>query len=74
VPTERKQVAGIYADRLTGRWVVRDGDGNFWTLPPTDNAWDDRRPFSPAAETVLEPVPGHYRTLLGLPQPESSAR
>jgi len=65
--TERKRVVGIYVDRLTGQWVVRDGDGNFWFLPSTDNPWYDRRPFSPAEETVLEPVPGHYRTLLGLP-------
>jgi len=65
--TERKQVVGIYVDRLTGRWVVRDGDGNFWVLPVTDNPWDDRRPFSPAEGAELDPVPGHYRSLLGLP-------
>lgn len=65
--TERRQVVGIYVDQATGRWVVRDGDGNLWLLATTDDPWHDRRPFSPAEETVLEPVPGHYRTMLGLP-------
>jgi hypothetical protein len=67
MPTGRKQVTGIYVDRSTGSWVVRDADGNLWVLPLTDNPWDDRRPFSPAEEAELEPVPGHYKNLLGLP-------
>ncbi len=32
-----------------------------------DNPWDDREPFTPAEETELEPVPGHYKYMLGLP-------
>jgi len=36
-------------------------------LPFTDNPWDDHQPFSPAEETELEPVPGHYKYILGLP-------
>jgi hypothetical protein len=54
-------------DRASGQWIVRDADGNFWLLPATDNPWDDRRPFSPAEETELEPVPGHYKYMLGVP-------
>ena len=65
--TVRKQVVSIYVDRSTRSWVVRDADGNLWALPPTDNPWADRRPFSPAEGTDLEPVPGHYKSILGLP-------
>ena len=65
--TVRKQGVSIYVDRSTRHWVVRDADGNLWLLPSTDNPWDDRQPFSPAEETELEPVPGHYKYLLGLP-------
>ena len=57
----------LYADKVSHRWVVRDFEGNFWSLPSTDNPWDDRQPFSPAEETDLEPVPGHYKYMLGLP-------
>jgi hypothetical protein len=63
----RKRTLDLYVDRSSGRWVVRDPDGNFWIVPPTDTAWEDRRPFSPDEETELEPVPGHYKHLLGLP-------
>ena len=63
----RRQVMTIYVDRSSGQWVVRDSDGCFWALPPTDNPWDGRRPFFPAEEVELEPVPGHYRFMLGLP-------
>jgi hypothetical protein len=65
--TVRKLVVSLYVDRATGQWVVRDPEGGFWILPLTDTPWDDRQPFSPAEETDLEPVPGHYKYLLGLP-------
>ena len=64
--TIRMQMA-IYVDRANGQWVVRDGDSNFWMLPPSETPWDDRQPFSPSEETELEPVPGHYRYMLRLP-------
>jgi hypothetical protein len=63
----RAPVAAIYVDRSTGRWVVRDIDGNFWSLPASNNPWDDRQPYFPAEGTALDPVPGHYKYLLGLP-------
>ena len=56
----------IFVDRSSGQWIVRDGDGYYWVIPPTDNPWDDRRPYSPAGETELERVPGHYKYVLGL--------
>jgi hypothetical protein len=65
--TVRKQVVAIYVDRACGRWVVRDAEGDFWALPMTDSPWDDRRPFVPAEDSELEPVPGHYKYMLGLP-------
>ena len=64
---ERKRTMAIYVDRSNGQWVVRDPDGHFWVLPPTDNPWDDRRPLATAEDAELEPVPGHYRYMLGLP-------
>ena len=65
--TTRKPGVAIYVDRSSGQWVVRDSEGTYWSLPPTDTPWDDRRPFSPAEETELEAVPGHYKYMLGLP-------
>jgi len=56
----------IYVDRATQRWIVRDSEGDFWTLPSSENPWDERQPFTPAEGTELEPVPGHYKYMLGL--------
>ncbi len=63
----RKRAATLYVDRATQQWVVLDPEGKFWSLPSTDNPWDQRQPFTPAEETELEPVPGHYKDMLGLP-------
>jgi hypothetical protein len=60
-------VVSIYVDRSNRNWIVRDADGNFWVLPNTDWPWDNRLPFVPTEETELEPVPGHYGSVLGLP-------
>ncbi|HMP04305.1 MAG TPA: hypothetical protein PKD86_17110 [Gemmatales bacterium] len=57
----------IYVDRQRGQWVVRDGDGRFWALPAGDDAWQRRQPCDVRDEDGLEPVPGHYRSLLGIP-------
>ena len=65
--TMGKQTAALFVERSCGRWVVRDPDGNFWLLPSADDAWDRRQPFQPTGETDLEPVPGHYKDMLGLP-------
>jgi hypothetical protein len=62
-----KRVVALYVDMASQQWIVRDPEGNFWSLPSTDNPWDERQPFSPAEETDLEPVPGHYKDMLGLP-------
>jgi hypothetical protein len=62
-----KPVVALYVDKASQQWVARDSEGNFWSLPSTDNAWDERQPFTPAEETELEAVPGHYKSMLGLP-------
>jgi hypothetical protein len=62
-------VVSIYVDRSKQQWVVRDYDGNLWIIPPIEDAWEHRQPFLPTDETDLEPVPGHYKVMLGLPFP-----
>jgi hypothetical protein len=58
----------IFVDRTcTEHWIVRDPDGNFWAVPPVENAWESRRPFQPTEESELESVPRHYRSMLDLP-------
>jgi hypothetical protein len=64
---ESNRVVAIYVTKGTSEWIVRDAEGNLWSLPSTEHAWDERQPFTLAEETELEPVPGHYRYLLGLP-------
>jgi hypothetical protein len=62
------RLAAIFVDRAcTEHWIVRDPEGNFWMVPSVENAWECRRPFYPNEETVLEAIPGHYRSTLGLP-------
>jgi hypothetical protein len=63
----RGQLVALFADKSSQQWIVRDPEGNFWILPPGENPWDHRQAFQPSAETELEPVPGHYRDMLGLP-------
>ena len=67
MPTAQSQSMGIYVHRASQQWIVRDRSGRFWLLPVTDNPWGDRQPFVPEEEMELEPVPGHYKYLLGLP-------
>lgn len=62
----RRMRLSLFADRSTQRWVVRDSDNRFWSLPMSDGAWDQREPYELTAEAELEPVPGHYLVLLGL--------
>jgi hypothetical protein len=62
-----KFVGFLYVDKAGGQWIVRDPEGRLWSLPMTDNPWDERQPFTPAEETELEAVPGHYKPMLGLP-------
>ena len=66
--TLRKNVVNLYVDRASQQWIVLDGEGNFWLVPgECENPWNQRQPFYPNEETALEPVPGHYKYMLGLP-------
>jgi hypothetical protein len=57
----------LYIDRSNQNWIVLDPEGNYWLVPPGERAWDQRKPFHPSEGTVLEPIPSHYRYVLGLP-------
>ena len=63
----RKRVAVLFVDRSCQQWVVQDPEGNFWLLPSVGNPWDQCQPFQPTEATALELVPGHYKSMLGLP-------
>jgi hypothetical protein len=65
--TIKKRQVALFVARSFQQWVVRDPDGNFWILPPVENAWDHREPFHPTEESELESVPGHYIYMLNLP-------
>ncbi len=66
--TLRKNVVNLFVDRSSRQWIVLDQEGNFWIVPSDEqNPWDQRQPFYPSEETELEPVPGHYKYMLGLP-------
>lgn len=58
---------GMYVDRTRpGYWIVRDREGDFWMVPSGDQAWERRHPYTPGDDTQLEPIPGHYKYLLGI--------
>ena len=63
----RRLTFALYVDRSTQQWIVQDPEGQFWSLPgDAEDAWSYRQPFVPTGETELEPVPGHYKYMLGL--------
>jgi hypothetical protein len=62
-----KRVAALFVDQSCRHWIVRDLEGEFWMLPSVENPWEHREPFHPTDQTELEPVPGHYKDMLGLP-------
>jgi hypothetical protein len=62
-----KQLVGLYVNRATQEWIVRDPDGNFWVVPCVEDAWNRRQPFCLTEDTNLEPIPGHYKYLFHLP-------
>ena len=57
----------LFVRRASQQWVVLDAEGNFWILPRVENSWEQRQPFYPTEENELEPVPGHYKYMLGPP-------
>lgn len=65
--TVRRRTIALFVDRDSGRWIARDVEGNYWVLPMTENPWDDRQPFNAEDGADLEPIPGHYKSMLQLP-------
>jgi hypothetical protein len=65
--TLRKQGTTLSVDRSSQQWIVLDQEGNFWIVPSAENPWDHRQPFQPSGGTDLEPIPGHYKSMLGIP-------
>jgi hypothetical protein len=65
--TMRKRTLALYVDRASQQWIVLDPEGNFWILPSVEDPWAHRQPFQLAEDTDLEPIPGHYKHMLGLP-------
>ena len=63
----RKHPIALFVDGTNQQWVIRDPEGKYWILPGGNDAWDNRQPFQLTADTELEPIPGHYKYLLGLP-------
>ena len=60
------RIVGLYVDRTCPeRWIVRDLQGRFWTVAPGENSWERRQPFQPTEETELEPIPSHYKYMIG---------
>jgi hypothetical protein len=61
------RVVGIFVNKACPeRWIAQDAEGNFW-IPAVENPWDNREPFYPTEGMELEPVPGHYKYVLGIP-------
>jgi hypothetical protein len=65
-PATRGKVR-LYVNKISQLWIVLDGEGQFWMLPPVDNDWEGRQPYHCDEHTELIPVPSHYRYTLGLP-------
>jgi len=64
---EKQQAVALFVAPSCQQWIVRDPEGCFWTLPPLQNPWEHRQPFCLTEQTELEPIPGHYKDMLGLP-------
>jgi hypothetical protein len=67
VLTARNRTVALYVDKSSQQWIVRDPEGNFWIVPCVEHPWDHRQPYQLAEDADLEPVPGHYKSMLGLP-------
>jgi len=52
-------------DRASRQWIVLDREGMFWVVPANEEGWSQRQPYTPTDESELEPVPAHYRYMLG---------
>lgn len=65
--SDRRWLVSLFVDRDSRRWIVRDAEGEFWTLPEGGDPWSQRERYELSEASSLEPVPGHYLHLLRLP-------
>jgi hypothetical protein len=66
--TVEKRSVSIFVDKACPQnWIVRDANGEFWIVPPVENAWNQRQALDLKETMELEPIPSHYKYLLGLP-------
>lgn len=56
----------LFADKVQGRWIVCDEKGIYWVLAG-ENTWEQRQQITLNDEIDLQPVPGHYKRMLGVP-------
>jgi hypothetical protein len=64
----RRHNFAIFVDRSSQRWFVLDPQGQFWMVPvEEEDAWNQRQLCYPTDEMDLEPIPGHYKYMLGIP-------
>ena len=69
--TGRSRTVSLFVERSTHQWIVRDLEGKFWVVPVVvDHPWEHRQPFEVSESITLEPMPGHYKSMLGLPPSE----
>jgi hypothetical protein len=57
----------LYVNRPTLQWVVQDEEGKYWVLPHGERPWEHRQEASSLEDLELEPIPGHYKPMLGIP-------
>jgi hypothetical protein len=57
----------LFVDKASQQWIVQDIDGTFWVLASHDNPWEQRQAIQSTEQLQLEPVPGHYKHMLGIP-------
>lgn len=65
--TITKERIRLFVDRSNMSWIVMDSQGQYWVLSNEQNPWEHRTAYQPDESTRLEPVPGHYKTMLGVP-------
>jgi hypothetical protein len=66
--TSRKNVTALFVDRSSQQWIVLDSEGCYWVVSNEhENPWDQRQPFQLTEDVELQPVPGHYKQMLGVP-------
>jgi hypothetical protein len=63
----RQHVVALFVDRVTQQWIVRDPDGQLWSVSTDEDGWERRQPYEPTDDADLQPIPGHYKYLLRLP-------